>query len=165
MKIVVALAHKLGQESDNTWIPILDSFEKLAKPVDADGCGGILLFFGSDLEYICNVCGMAHYNSLQLCGYCLANGTSHPHTDYSAGAAWRTSAVDNVAFKMRFRQPLHPLVEHEWFSKYTYRIDLMHLADHHGVAGHVIGNILEMNLCNADEPLPGDNKEARLDFF
>ena len=38
MKIVVALAHKLGQESDNTWIPILDSFEKLAKPVDADGC-------------------------------------------------------------------------------------------------------------------------------
>ena len=116
MKIVVALAHKLGQESDNTWIPILDSFEKLAKPVDADGCGGILLFFGSDLEYICNVCGVAHYNSLQLCGYCLANGTSHPHTDYSAGAAWRTSTVDNAAFKMRFRQPLHPLVEHEWFS-------------------------------------------------
>ena len=165
-KVVTALAHKLPtDEEDTSWPPILDSFEQLAKPVDADGCGGVLLFLGSDLEYICVVCGMNSYNSAEICGFCLANGTTFPHTDYSPGAGWRTSLVGNATFKLRFRQPLHPLVDHEWFSKYTYRMDTMHMNDHHGVAGHVAGNLFDINLSDANGPCPGNNREARLEFL
>eukprot|EP00959_Pyramimonas_sp_CCMP1952_P203272 4250708-Pyramimonas_sp.AAC.1 len=107
-------AHKLSEQlPDRSWGQIMDSFERLASPVPADGWGGILLFLGD--------------------GAC-------PHTDNSAGALWRGSVVDNVQFKARFRQPHHPLVDHAWFSIYSYRVDLMHMADHHGIANSVLGN-------------------------
>jgi len=67
-----------------------------------------------------------------------------------------------VSFKARFRQPLHPLIAHTWFNIYTYRHDLMHMSDHHGVAGSVSANIFDTHLSNRDGPLPGSNRDDRL---
>ena len=130
-RIIMGTNHKIpSNQEDESWGPILDSFEQLAEAVGPNEWGGVLLFMGSDLEYICNEVGMAHYNSNELCGYCLADGDSRPHTDNSAGAMWRHSVLNNVQFLARFRHPPHPLVNHKWFSLYSYRMDLMHIATH-----------------------------------
>ena len=166
-RVIMATAHKLNDSDDRSWPDILASFTELAKPTtDPDAWGGILLFFGADLEYICNVCGMKHYNSNVICGYCLTNDTVHPHTDNSRGASWRATILKTTReFKDRFRQPLHPVVAHEWFTLYSYRLDCMHLNDHHGVISHLIGNIFDIQLSDAHGPLPGPNLDARLDFL
>ena len=46
-----------------SWPIILDSFKKLAEPVEKGTWGGILLLFGGDLEYVCNMLGLPHYNA------------------------------------------------------------------------------------------------------
>lgn len=164
-RALLATAHKFDYSDDRSWDPIMESFAKLALPVDRDSWGGILLFLGCDLEYVCNVCGMTHFNSNDVCGLCEANDSSHPHTDNGRGAAWRDSSYTNDAYVAKFRRPLHALVRHEWFSKYSYRLDVMHLADHHGVANHVVGNVFYAQICDPAGPLPGNSQQARLDFL
>jgi len=166
-RVLMATAHKLPESDDQSWPDILASFAELAKPLTApDSWGGVLLFLGSDLEYICNVCGMKNYNSKVICGYCLADDTAHPHTDNSRGASWRGRILRTTRdFKDRFRHPLHPIVASEWFSLFSYRLDCMHLNDHHGVTSHLVGNIFDTQLSDAHGPLPGANLDARLDFL
>ena len=110
---------------------------------------------------------MPHYNSVEMCALCEAHTRLRPHNNFHADAAWRSTLVSNARFRERLRRPLHPLVDHCLFSKYTYRFDLLHMLDHHGVASHVVGNILWAHLaadrdCNV---LPGDNQDERLAFL
>eukprot|EP00959_Pyramimonas_sp_CCMP1952_P177953 3719540-Pyramimonas_sp.AAC.1 len=39
------------------------------------------------------------------------------------------------------------------------------MADHHGIANSVLGNVFETHLFNRDGPLPGPNKQERLGFL
>ena len=48
---------------------------------------------------------------------------------------------------------------------YSYRLDLLHLIDHHGVASHVVGNIFWAHVRAASAVVPGDNQEQRLAFL
>lgn len=164
-RIVIAPSNKVDNADDQSWDIIMHSFEALAKPVPLDSWGGVLLFLGSDLEYVCNILGAKHYNANEMCAYCLANDSDLPHTNCTDAAEWRDTVLDSEEFKNRFRLPLHPLVAHEWWSLYTYRCDVMHMCDHHGVANHVAGNIAETHLANSSGPLPGANKELRLEFL
>jgi len=150
---------------DRSWDPILASFEELAGDVEEGKWGGVLLFTGTDLEYCCNEFGMRHYNSKQICGYCGANDTDLPHTDNSPGASWRHTIRNNVAFIASFRQPRHPFIDHPLFNLYTYRLDIMHLLDHHGVTSHVAGNMIYIHVRDRDGILPGDTIDQRLEFF
>ena len=50
--------------------------------------------------------------------------------------------VDNTEYLARIRRPMHELAKHEVFSCYTYRYDLLHSCDNHGVTSHMIGNVL-----------------------
>lgn len=152
---------------DKSWGPILESFEKLARDVPPGKWGGMLLFGGSDLEYVCNELGMRHYNSAQICGYCEGDcdDSKNPHTDYSAGANWRVTIRNNAEFLAAFRQPLHPLVEHAVYSKYFYRFDLMHMMDHHGISSHIAANVIIIHIRDRSGLLTGSTIDARLDFL
>ena len=81
-------------------------------------------------------------------------------------AGWGTE-VNNQVFMARLRRPLHPLESHRIFNIHTYRHDLLHMADHHGVLSHVIANILWAHLCGERESqvLPGDTIDQRLRFL
>ena len=150
---------------DRSWACILSSFEEMAGDIDGGKWGGVLLFVGCDLEYCCNELGMPHYNSLNPCCYCAADTMGAPHTDYSAGAMWRHTIRDNVGFLAHMRQPRHPFVDHSLFNMHTYRLDVMHLLDHHGVTSLVAGNIIWIHLRDRDGILPGTTIDERLDFF
>jgi len=123
---------------------------------------GVLLFFSSDLEHVCNEVGLPHFNASQMCCFCEANTSDKPHTDYSDLAEWRRTLRNNRRFMRAIRQPLHPLVGHPWFSMYTFRMDLLHMLDHHGVSSHVVGNVFWHHLREATGVLPGPNIDARL---
>ena len=152
---------------DKSWSVIMSQFEQLAQPAAAGSWGGILLFIGADMEYMCNMLGMPHFNANDVCGFCRANDSDIPHNDFSAEALWRATMKDNVRCMADFRMPLHPLVAHPWFSMHSYRFDLLHMMDHHGVTSHIVANILWQHVggdrqCDA---LPGSNVQERLDFL
>ena len=89
-----------------------------------------------------------------------------PHTDNTAEAHWLPTVVaDTAVYKARFRQPLHPLVAHGRWNRRTYRMDLMHMNDHHGTVSTMAGCIMHMHLKKRDGPLPGANEDARMDFL
>ena len=156
-------------KDDMSWPVILESFEELAKPVEAGSWGGILLFIGADLDYACNVLGMPHYNGGPdgICMACEANATTIPHNTFHANATWRGTVVCNQRFMDRIRTPLHPLAEHAFFTKYTYRYCLLHMVDHHGVGSHIVGNIVWTHLSGDRDcdVLEGANLEDRVTFL
>ena len=63
----------LGTGTDNNnledlaWPVIMNGFERLARDVEPDDWGGVLLFIGADLEYACNVLGLPHFNNAGNC--------------------------------------------------------------------------------------------------
>lgn len=158
---------KNAKLTDRSWPMVLQSFERLAEPVADGSWGGVLLFFGGDLDYVCNLLGLPHFSSNEVCCECRANISTMPHNNFNAEAAWRPTVVTNEEFRARLRRPLHPLVEHPVFSKYTFRYDLLHMLDHHGVASHVVANILWAHVSGdrESEALPGDNEGERIEFL
>ena len=72
--------------------------------------------------------------------------------------------VDNAAHIARIMRPLHALVQHEVFKYQTYRFDLLHMCDHHGVTSHVIGNVLWAHISADRESdlIPGHTVDDRL---
>ena len=167
-RYLIATGLKDGGLPDRSWPIMLDEFGRLAQPVAGDSWGAVLLFIGADLEYICNVLGYPHFNSpAGLCTYCLANETTIPHNSFHADAAWRGTLVSNDEFLERIRRPLHPVTAHPVFSIYTYRCDLLHMLDHHGVSSHVVANVFWTHLSGDRDcdVLPGDNMEDRLAFL
>jgi hypothetical protein len=165
-RIVMCTGLKNDDLDDKSWPPILASFDKLAGPIAAgDGWGAVPIFLGSDLEYVCQVCGMQSYNDANCCSECSANGSTFPQNDFSAGALWRATEHDNAAYMAKFKQPLHPLVAHAWFNKFTYRYDLLHMWDHHGITSIAVGCIFDHHVKKANGVLPGPNQQARLDFL
>ena len=128
----------------------------------------MLLFFTGDLDYVSNVLGLPHFNSKENpCSLCLANTTNLQHNDWSQTAAWRGTEVNNLTCRARLRRPLHPLVAHPMFNYQTYRHDLLHMADHHGVISHVCANILYDHLAadRSTNVLPGASIDDRLGFL
>ena len=145
----------------------MDSFVRLAAPVSESSWGGILLFVGADLEYICTAVGLPHYNSAEnMCMVCLANTGDIPHNTVHTDAAWMGTLLDKAGCLARIRRPMHDLAAHEVFNRFTYRFDLLHMCDHHGVASHVIGNVLWAHISSDREwaAIPGDTVGKRLRF-
>ena len=107
---------------------------------------------------------MQSYNKTNICSECYANGSTIPHNDFSAGALWRATVHDHAAYMAKFKQPPHPIVAHGWFNKFTYRYDLLHMWDHHGITSTAVGCIFDYQV-KQDGVLPGPNQQARLDFL
>ena len=165
-RIIMCTGLKNDDLVDKSWQPILASFDRLAGPIaPGDEWGAVPIFLGSDLEYVCQVVGMQSYNNVNCCAECEANGSTLPHNDFSAGALWRATVRDHDAYMAKFRQPRHALVAHGWFNKHTYRYDLLHMWDHHGITSTAIGCIFDHHVKQAHGVLPGPNQQARLDFL
>ena len=147
---------------DKSWPLILESFDKLAQPKPAGEWGGICLFQTSDLDFVCNDVGFLHYNGVSMCGLCNANTTDLPHNNYHRDAPWRTTIKSNDDLLAAMRRPLHPLAASPLFSKHTYRLDLLHILDHHGAASSVVANVFALHVSKSSQVLPGDTQEARI---
>ena len=150
---------------DKSWNLIIDSFQKLAGPLDDKPWGGVLLFFGNDMEYAANDLGMSNYNSIQCCSFCDANNGTLPFNDLSRWAKWRATIRSNEEFLAHLRRPLHPLAAYGLLSKYTNRLDMLHLLDHHGVTSHICANVIHTVVSTSHGLLVGDTKQHRLDFL
>ena len=170
-RFLISTGVKVGGNPDTTpdrsWEPIMQSFDRLAGPAEHGSWGGILLFVGADLEYACNVLGLQHYNGARVCMECKADTVVLPHNNFAEDAEWRTSRHSPQEYLDAIRRPLHDLVRHPFFNRLTYRYDLLHLLDHHGLTSQVVGNILYAHLAGDREAdvLPGTNTEERLGFL
>ena len=70
-----------------------------------------LLLVKSDEDVRSNEFGMVHFIAAECCSDCLANASTRPYTDLRKEAMWRpTEEFEFEAWKLRFRQPHHPLV-------------------------------------------------------
>ena len=76
---------------DLSWNLIMDDFARLAGPVEPGSWGGVLLFLGADLDYVCNKVGLPHYNGKNMCSECEANTGEIPFHDFHDDARWRHS--------------------------------------------------------------------------
>ena len=153
-----------SDDPDRSWPLVLASFDEMASPRPGTW-GAILLFVTGDLEFVCNDLGLPHFNSNQCCALCCANVSDKPHNNYHNDAAWRGTLRTSDEFRAALRQPLHPLVAWHSFSRFTYRLDLLHLLDHHGVASHVVANVIANFVEQASETVPGESQESRLNFI
>eukprot|EP00969_Alexandrium_andersonii_P338546 14962477-Alexandrium_andersonii.AAC.1 len=78
-----------------------------------------------------------------MCAFCGAEASDNvPHNDFTPEAQWRNQVYTNGQFLRHLRAPKHPLVAHPWFNRHTYRLDLLHVLDHNGATGALIGNAL-----------------------
>ena len=152
---------------DRTWPALLDSFADLARPVEGEAWGGILLFMSGDFEYACNDLGLPHYNGApRMCAFCGAEASDEvPHNDFTPGAQWRGKVYSNGQFLRHLRTPRHPAVSHPWFSRHTYRLDLLHVLGNNGVTASLLGNALWKLVRVASTTVPGDTQAARMDFI
>eukprot|EP00974_Lingulodinium_polyedra_P050053 4813753-Lingulodinium_polyedra.AAC.2 len=167
-RFLLCTGMKGGSLPDLSWPVIMNSFEQLSRPVGAGDWGAVLLFVGCDLEYACNVLGLPHFNATgNCCADCMADTEGVPFNNFHGAAAWRDTLKTNTQYLAAVRTPMHPLLAHPWFCKYSYRHDLLHMIDHHGVASHVIGNILWAHICGERETsvIPGATLEERLAFL
>ena len=121
-----------------------------------------LLFVKCDEDVRANDFGLAHFAARhEVCPECLANRTTRPFTDMSAGASWRAGEdMDFTVYKARARDPHHPVVASAFFChRFFFPIDQMHLLECKGVTPVVFGSVLVWLLLDARL---GANKEARL---
>ena len=164
-RFLICTCMKQAGMDDRSWGTIMRSFEDLAGDIGEGSWGGVLLFFSSDLEYACNELGLRHFNGVKMCCFCNADTADTPHTDFGAGARWRGTVFTNGQFLRHLRTPRHPAAAHPWFNKYTYRLDLLHILDHHGVANAIFGNILWAHVQTPSQVLPGATQAERLAFL
>jgi len=151
--------------SDHSWPIIMRSFEDLSGDVGDGEWGGVLLFMSSDLDFACNELGLRHFNAVKMCCFCNADTAETPHTDFGEHARWRNTVFTNGQFLRHLRAPRHPVVAHPWFNVHTYRLDLLHTLDHHGVANAVLGNVLWRHVHAPSPALPGSTQDERLAFL
>ena len=167
-RFLMGTAFSTGNDgADLSWDCIMNDFARLAGPVEAGSWGGVLLFLGSDLEYVCNKIGVPHYNGTNMCSDCEANTRGIPFHDFHDDARWRQTLVSNDRFLQRLRRPLHPLAAHIWFNKWTYRYCTLHMLDHHGCTSIIVGSILNEHVSPEHETqaLPGNTIDERIEFL
>eukprot|EP00959_Pyramimonas_sp_CCMP1952_P205279 4292912-Pyramimonas_sp.AAC.1 len=167
-RFLMGTAIETGDDKpDLSWEMIMDDFARLAGPVEPGSWGAVLLFLGADLDYACNKVGIPHYNGTVMCSQCEATTRDVPFHDFHDDALWRHTLVSNDRFLQRLRRPLHPLANHSWFNKWTYRYCTLRMLDHHGCTSVVIGSILNEHVCPDHETnvLPGDTIDERIEFL
>ena len=159
----------------NAWKLFVDDLEMLAAGMLPDGTSiagsdnlewsGIMIFGGADLEVECLCWGLASYNEAtsDCCGWCLGDKLHRPLTDLRRQAAWRsTEIMSNDLFMERVRSSRnHPISHAAFANKHFFRLDVMHVYDHHGIACIVVASTLRHSIVN-DMSL-GPNQQHRLD--
>lgn len=160
-------------DNDSMWRALINDFECLytgivdgeivAPTGDANGeyWRFLLLLSKTDEEVRSNEYGLVHYNGAhENCSECLANRRGLPWSDLRRSAGWRgTENMSADAYRSRCRRPYHPLVSSNFFWRYFFFLDSMHLLDCRGLACTVYGSLMGMLV--RDSRL-GSNQQSRL---
>ena len=130
--------------------------------IDGIAWGGIFIFGFADLEQECVKWGLTSWTAAaECCGICLADRTGRAYTDFSFGAGWRgTERMSNTLWKQRIVSQ-HPLSTSILFNKFFPRLDPMHILDHNGLAGIMLGSTIG-HITLHHMPF-GRNMDVRLD--
>ena len=110
------------------------------KPLNKDGYFLGMFMITADMEEICNMYGLRHFNSNNCCFRCKANTTTIPWTDLSPDAKWRSTTET-------WTNTQHPPTSHKiWdipgLSMFSISWDVLHGLDQ-GPSLHVCGNLLD----------------------
>ena len=93
-----------------------------------------------DLEYFCNVLKMPHWNTDEFCWLCncsKSDQTRH-YTDVRDHPGWQLKSPQEMAGPV---SP-HPIFTVPGVSEWCLQLDVLHVLDHHGLAGHLVGGVL-----------------------
>ena len=112
------------------WEALWDDFMCLAKGISSDGSplardadgtcwGAIMCFSKADLEKLVAYGRPSYGSGHEICGECLANRTTMPHTDLRHDATWRPSevAMTNAQYVARYTNG-HPMADSPFFNKF-----------------------------------------------
>ena len=157
------------------WQTFEQDLEMLAACMLADGTPivdsgdlewrGVMIFGGADLEVQCLSWGLPSYNEpiSDSCGWCLGDRVNRPTNDLRQQALWRpTELMSNELFMERVRSSRnHPISRAAFANRFFFRVDVMHVYDHHGIACITVASTIKHKLCE-DERL-GPNQNSRLD--
>ena len=168
---------------ESAWQGFIDNLDALAHGMLPDGTplagadgvvwSGLMLFGGADLEVECLSWGLASYNEVDTdcCGWCLGDRRHRPLNDLRRKAKWRpTQHMSNLMFMERLKEKNHPLSRAPFVNKFFFRLDVMHVYDHHGIACIVVGSTLKdivtsRNSFGASQPARLEAVNARLSTF
>ena len=129
-----------------------EGHDRLHRPVAKDDDGTIwkfiFLFCENDLEMDREHGLPNNSRAVLFCKHCLATNVTaarkpnpHPFIDNGPNASWRNTLITtNTDFMNRIVRP-HPLTGSKYFNRYTKRNDAMHIMDHKGVYGIIIGSV------------------------
>lgn len=147
---------QLGKDGDRVLAPVHGT----------DKCWtAVMVHQKADLEEMCNKWGLNHYNSEHVCGFCLANRSTHQWNHTSPRALWIPTIFTRPTFLAYYRTPhnYHPLWDFPGIGPDTIGIDLLHVTDDKGVASIFIGSLF-MDLIRS-RALGNHNFEQGLDII
>ena len=160
--------------AEDGWSEFIADLEALAAGMQGNGqpivgadninYSAIMLFGGADLEVECMAWGLASYNENEsdCCGWCLGDRRHRPLTDLRRSALWRpTERMSNDFFMERLSRKGHPISRAPFCNKYFFRLDVMHVFDHHGIACIVIASTIRPLILTCASL--GDNQPRRLE--
>ena len=98
----------------------------------------------ADLEHYVREMQWADYlGADRVCGLCMANRTELCWNNLRPDAPWRATTFDVQQGMLEYcRLDAHPLHHFPGIYTSTMFLDVLHIMDHHGVASHLIGNVL-----------------------
>ena len=105
---------------------------------------------------------MQSYNAYnEMCGRCLADRGERPFSDTRQNAEWcKTSPLSNAVFLERIRRAMHPLAMCRQANIFFFRLDVMHVLDHHGTTAIAVASTLKKAIKTS--LTLGPNQDARL---
>ena len=80
-------------------------------------------------------CAVHSISHRMLTAACSTNKSIKQHNDFNANAQRKTTLVTPTCSMHRYYGP-----RSQWFNMSTYRLDLLHMTDHHAVAGDLLCN-------------------------
>jgi hypothetical protein len=129
--------------------------------IGAEPWSGVNLFTQGDMEFFVRDIGLADYAAHNPCSWCLGNTTNIPWNHFSTLAGWCLTCHTNDEFMLRFRGCTHPVWGWPGVGRHTFRLDTLHINDHHGVSSKAIGSFFYEIVCDGE--LPGSaNKELNM---
>jgi hypothetical protein len=95
-------------------------------------------------KFMANDIGLPHWGSDLCCGLCMADKAVNNFKDCRRCANWRPTTHTPLSFRARFLKPgIHMVMERMCSLTPCYwALDTLHITDYHGVASHVLGNVL-----------------------
>lgn len=111
-----------------------------------------------DMEYLANTLHLPHWQTDQFCFLCNACRTddSRNWKDFRIAPGWQvkdpTECLEPIS--------MHPLFSLPGVSEFNVVLDVLHVLDHNGVAGHLLGSIIHMMVFTSENRTKNSREAA-----